>query len=302
MKQMNRMNSMLGLLCLIWGFNWVVMKLGNGALPPVLFAALRFTTGAVVLFGVAYFRRIPLPTKRDLKWYALCGFLQTTYFNIAIQISLNYISTGLTSVLTYSMPLFLSIMAHFSIPGERLTPRKTIGIAIGLLGLCFAMDTHFDGEFWAIVLALSSAISWALSNVIIKRKLQHCNNVQFTTWQMALGAVGLILYSVFFEHGTSHWGVMPILYVLFAGIVASSLGFVLWFHILAKTEASKASIFLLLVPVVGVLSGWLILHEQLKLATLIGIVLVLVGIWFVNATAKKKEDQQVSDANINVNI
>lgn len=293
---------MIGLLCLIWGFNWVVMKLGNGVFPPVMFAALRFSTGAAVLFAIAYVRKVPLPTKRDLKWYALCGVLQTTYFNIAIQISLNYISTGLTSVLTYSMPLFLSIMAHFFIAGERLTTRKTIGIAIGLFGLFFAMDAHFGGGLWALLLGLSSAVSWALSNVIIKRKLQHCDNVQFTTWQMALGAVGLILYAVLFEHGAPHWGVMPIVYVLFAGIVASSLGFVLWFHILARTEASKASISLLLVPVVGVLSSWLFLHEHLKGVTLVGIALVLVGIWFVNGRAKRKSLSQVADASRDVGI
>ena len=281
------MNGMIFVLCLIWGFNWVVMKLGNGAFPPVLFASLRFIIGAVVLLGIAYWRRIPFPNKRDLKWYILCGFLQTTYFNIAIQISLNFISAGLTSVLTYSMPLFLSLMAHMWIPGERLTSRKTVGIAIGTLGLFFAMDAHIQGNFWALILALTSALSWALSNVIIKRKLQHCDNIQFTTWQMTFGALGLLLYSISFEHAPSHWGVMPILYLLFAGIIASSLGFVLWFHILSKTEASKASISLLLVPVVGVLSGCFVLHENLKPVTLIGMILVLVGIWFVNGAPKK---------------
>lgn len=286
------MNGMIISLCLIWGFNWVVMKLGNGVFPPVLFAALRFMTGAIVLLGVAYVRKIPFPNKRDFKWYALCGILQTTYFNIAIQIALNSISAGLTSVLTYSMPLFLSLMAHFWIPGERLTTRKTTGIVIGLIGLFFALDAHFGGALWALVLALTSAISWALSNVLIKRKLQHCDNVQFTTWQMVIGAIGLLLYAIFFERGTSHWGLIPVVYVLFAGIVASALGFVMWFHILSKTQASRASISLLLVPVVGVISGYLVLHERFKFVTLIGILLVLLGIWFVNGGAKKSNSEK----------
>jgi O-acetylserine/cysteine efflux transporter len=72
------MNGMIFILCLIWGFNWVVMKLGNGAFPPVLFASLRFIIGAGVLLGIAYWRKIPFPNKRDLRWYILCGFLQTT--------------------------------------------------------------------------------------------------------------------------------------------------------------------------------------------------------------------------------
>ncbi|MCM3729559.1 DMT family transporter [Neobacillus cucumis] len=260
------------------------MKQGNGVFPPVLFAAYRFLLGAIVLFGLTFFKKIPLPGKRELKWYILCGLLQTTYFNIAVQISLNYISAGLTSVLTYSMPLFLSLMAHYFIPGEKLTTRKTGGILIGVLGLFLAMDIQFGETIWAPILALSSAITWALSSFIFKTKLQGCDTVQFTTWQMAAGAVGLFLYSFSFEHGQSHWSLMAVVYLLYSGILASALAFVIWSHILSKMKASKASISLLIVPVVGTLSGALFLKENLNAIALLGVILVLSGVWLVNTT------------------
>jgi drug/metabolite transporter (DMT)-like permease len=283
------MNGLLLSLCIIWGFNFVVMKLGNGAFPPVYFAAMRFLVGAIVLFGVAYFKKVVKPKKRDIKWFIVCGILQTTYFNIAIQVSLNYISAGLTSVLTYSMPLFLSVMAHFFIPGDRLNTRKMIGIVTGTLGLFLAMNIHFGGGVWPTILALTSGLSWAVSNVIIKRKLQHCDSIQFTTWQMAIGTVGLFFYSFCFEHGDAHWGFMPIVYILFAGIFPSALAFLLWSYILSKAEASKASMSLLLVPVVGAISGYLFLGEVLSPVTIIGILFVLAGIWFVNNSGSSKE-------------
>ncbi|WP_338452792.1 EamA family transporter [Niallia oryzisoli] len=290
------MNVSMAVLCLIWGFNFVIMKLGNGAFPPVLFASLRFLTGAIVLLSVSFMKKIPLPNKSDFKWFVLCGLFQTTYFNIAIQISLNYVSAGLTSVLTYSMPLFLSIMAHKWIPEEQLTVRKTIGIVLGIVGLFIAMDIHLRGNFWAVLLALSSAISWAVANLLFKLKLKHCDSIQFTTWQMTIGAVGLLVYSLSFEHCESHWGFMPTVYILFSGIVASALAFVMWNHILSRSEASKASISLLLVPVVGVISGWIFLHENLKIVTLAGILLVLVGIWFVNSKSNKVESNVMDEA------
>jgi drug/metabolite transporter (DMT)-like permease len=283
------MNGMILILCLIWGFNFVVMKSANGAFPPVLFAAFRFFVGAAVLFGVVYLKRIPLPSKRNLKWYILCGILQTTYFNLAIQISLNYISAGLVSVLTYSMPLFFCILAHFFIPGERLTLRKIIGIIIGIMGLFFALNiTHLDGSLWTLILALSSAISWAVSNLIIKQKLQNCDKIQFTAWQMAIGAGALFLYSFCFENGQSHWSLMSIGYIIFSGIIASALAFVLWSYILTKIQASKASISLLIVPVVGIISSYLFLDESLKVSTLIGVLFVLLGIWIVNSSNGEK--------------
>ncbi|WP_160726036.1 DMT family transporter [Bacillus sp. USDA818B3_A] len=278
------MNGMMLFLCIIWGFNFVVMKMGNDVFPPVLFAAYRFLLGAIVLFGLTWFKKIPLPGKRELKWYILCGILQTTYFNIAIQISLNYINAGLTSVLTYSMPLFLSLFAHYFIPGEKLTSTKTVGILIGILGLFLSMDIHFGENIWAPILALSSAITWALSSLIFKKKLQGCDTVQFTTWQMGAGAIGLFLYSFSFEQGQSHWSLMAVVYLLYSGILASALAFVIWSNILAKMEASKASISLLIVPVVSTLSGFLFLKESLNAIALLGIILVLLGVWLVNST------------------
>jgi O-acetylserine/cysteine efflux transporter len=285
------MKSLILLLCLIWGFNFVVMKEANTAFSPVLFAAYRFALGAFVLFIIVYFKKIPFPNKRDMKWFIICGLLQTTFFNIAIQISLNHISAGLTSVLTYSMPFWLTLMAHFLIPHEKLTVKKTIGLIAGILGLFFAMDVKIGGSMWALLLALSSGLAWAISNIIIKQKLKDCNNIQFTAWQMGLGAIGLGIFSLLFEHGTSHWGVMPVVYILFAGIVASAFAFVLWFYILSNTEASKASISLLIVPMVGIVSGCLVLHETLKIATTIGILFVLIGIWLVNSKSNSPSNK-----------
>jgi len=100
---------------------------------------------------------------------------------------------------------------------------------------------------------------------------------------MTIGAVGLLLFTLFFEHGNMNWGFMPVAYILFAGVIASALAFVMWNQILSRTEASKASISLLLVPVVGVISGCLFLNESLTLMTVAGILLVFLGIWVVNS-------------------
>jgi drug/metabolite transporter (DMT)-like permease len=92
------------------------------------------------------------------------------------------------------------------------------------------------------------------------------------------------MYSFSFEHGQSHWSHMAVVYLLYSGILASALAFVIWSHILSKMEASKASISLLIVPVIGTLSGVLFLKENLNAITLIGIILVL-GVCLVNNTS-----------------
>jgi drug/metabolite transporter (DMT)-like permease len=263
------------------------MKSGNGAFPPVLFAAYRFMVGATVLFVFASFKKIPMPKKKYWKWYVLCGFLQTAYFNLAIQTSLNYINAGLVSVLTYSMPLFFCAFAHFVVPDERLNLRKIFGIMVGIFGLILSLNIQkIDGDFWILMLALSSAVSWALSNLIIKTKLQDCDKIQFTAWQMLVGTVALFTYSFIFENGPSTWSLQSISYLLYSGVLASAFAFALWSHILVKIKASKASMTLLLVPIFGVFSSYLFLHEKLQPTTLFGVACVLLGIWIVNMPSR----------------
>lgn len=286
------MNTGIIILCLIWGFNYVIMSWGNDHFAPGEFSALRFSTGTLVLLGVSLIKKVPLPAKSDLKWLILCGIFQTAYFNIAIQVSLNHIDAGLTSVLTYSMPLFLTLMAHLWIPGDRLTARKMTGIAIGIVGLFLAMNIQLGGSVLIMLLGLSSAVSWAIANLLLKLKLQHCGAVQYTTWQMTIGTAGLWIYTLLFESNyTSNWEAASIFYVLFSGVIASALAFVMWSYILKHTEASKASTSVLLVPVVGVISGVIFLDETLSIITVAGIALVLIGVYIVNGKSISKKQR-----------
>lgn len=284
------MNAWIGLLCVLWGTNWIIMKLANSVFPPVLFAGYRFALGGLVLLIICLFKRIPYPTLTNMNWYILCGILQTMYFNIAIQLSLLDLSAGLTSVLTYSMPLWLAVLSHYFVRGEKLHFQKIIGIVVGIGGLFLAVNANLGGSGGTVLLAVTSGLSWALSILIMKTKLSHCNQLQFTAWQMLTGAAGLFLYALCFEnYAEVTWGIMPVIYIAVSGIIASSIGFMIWSYILTKVKMSKASISLLLVPIVGVLSGYIFLDESLSQRTLYGVLLILAGIWLVNTPLSKRK-------------
>jgi len=161
------------------------MKEALQVFPPVLFTAYRFVLGSIVLLSIAYFKKIPIPQRKDWKWIILGGILQTALFNSAIQIGMQFLSAGLSSVLSYSMPFWLAIMAHFLL-GEKLTLRKMAGITMGILGLVALLNVSDGGAWWAISLTLAGAVAWAFSSVLVKLKLQHCDTLQYTTWQMVV--------------------------------------------------------------------------------------------------------------------
>ena len=200
------------LLCLIWGFNFTVMKLALDYFPPVLFSSIRFLIASILLLAICFYKKIPFPRKQDWKWYAICGILQTSFQFIANQQALQYIDSGLTSLLCYTMPIWFAILAHFFI-GERLTKQKTVALVIGVIGLLIVMQINPFQIEWkgmtllAQLLVLSGAIAWAVSNIIVKKVLEHHNKWQFTAYQMVIGTFVLFLYSIFFERvNTVIWG------------------------------------------------------------------------------------------------
>lgn len=283
------MNVAIAILCLIWGLNWVVMKQANQIFPPVLFTTFRFILGAGTLLGLTYVKKIPVPRREDWKWIIVGGILQTAFFNAAVQIGMEFLGAGFSSVLSYSMPFWVAIMAHFLL-AEKLTKRKMAGIVTGLIGLVALLNVDGGGgAWWAILLTLAGAVAWAFSSVLVKLKLQHCDILQYTTWQMVAGAMVLALYSTVFEHGSVQWGWEAAACLLYNGVLASALAYFLWTYILSNTEAGKASISILSIPIIGVLAGVLFLKESLYWNTIAGMSLIIGGIWLVNGQGASNE-------------
>ncbi|HHW36847.1 MAG TPA: EamA family transporter [Bacillales bacterium] len=276
------------LLCFIWGFNFIIMKIALDYFPPVLFSTLRFLLGASFLLIICFYKKIPLPRKKDWKWYALCGVLQTSYVFIVNQQALQYLDAGLTSLLVYTMPIWFAVLAHCFI-GERLTSPKIFALVLGLIGLFLVLKINpLQFKWYGIALlaqlfVLSGAAAWAISNIIVKKFLDNHDKWQFTAYQMVIGALVLFLYSFLFEKGqTITWSWEAIIILLYSGIIASSFAFVLWFYLLGSGEGGKASLSLLLVPAVSILFGVILLDETMGLTTIIGIIVILIAIGLIN--------------------
>lgn len=282
------MNYLIVLVCAIWGSNWVFMKLSGQFFPPVMFSALRFGTASLVLLGIIWYKKTPLPKREDWKWYVLCGLLQTTYIYLVTQIALMYNSAAITSVISFTMPFWFLILGHFFL-NDRITPPKFIGLVVGIIGLFFVMDinpwhmTWTGVQLWTEFLVLTGAAAWATTSLITKKYLIKNDQLQFTTWQMISGTLGLFLYSLIFEKGQAiSWNAISVICILYSGVLASAVAYLLWSIVLTKGDPVKASVSVLLVPVIGSLCSWLFLGETLKIISVIGIVLVATGIGVVN--------------------
>lgn len=277
---------------LIWGYTWVTMKIAITDIPPVLFSALRLFIGAVPLFVILLIKgRKRSIGKENIKHYLVMSLLMGLGYMGVLTYGMQFVDSGKTSVLVYTMPIFVTVISHFKL-NEKINVYKMLGLFSGLIGLLFILGggiLHVDQNvIFGELCVLIAALSWGVANVYIKLKFKNTDMIHMNAWQLLTGAVMLLIFSFILEPSRPiHWSNEAILSLLFNGLFSTALTFVIWFWILNQIEASKASMALMFVPVLGLLFGWLQLHEPVTFSILIGAFMICIGI-FMNTYQFKK--------------
>lgn len=273
-------------ISMLLGLNQSLIKIVNDGIAPGYQAGLRsvISTFALLAFCLLASRRLQL-SRRSIGIGVLAGALFATEF-LMLFAALDYSSVARVSVLFYTMPVWLTIAAHFLLPGERITRLRALGLAIAVAGVALALsDTGSlgDGRLLGDVLALLAASLWAA--IAIMARVTDFSNLNPETqlfWQVAVSA--LILVPLALATGDTlrdpvalHWGIL-----LFQGVVISCGAFLTWFWVLSIYPASDMASFGFLAPLFGVFFGWALLGETLTVALIGALALVSVGIVLIN--------------------
>lgn len=262
---------------LIWGCNWVVMKVALNYFTPPQFVEWRFALGTLVLLVYIIYKKLPMVDLKFVPWIAGSGIFMISMNNLLVQHSMLELGAGMAAVLNYSMPVWVLIPAHYILK-ESITPRKIISILLSLSGLSVLLGVSTDISWSALCLAILSAWSWGLGTVIVKAKLTKCPPMQLTCGQMAAGALFMILYNMGSDAPPVDWNIYSLLCILYNAVLASALCFLLWSYVLQNMEASKAGTAVLVAPAVSVLAGIVFLDESFSTSTVIGLLLVAIGV------------------------
>ena len=275
--------SLILTITILWGYAWVVMKASLEFMGPFTFSAFRFGTGTLTLFLILFLVRMGPPPKKYWKHLAVIGFLQTAVVFLAVMFALKFVEAGKSSVLLYSMPMWSSLLAAKFL-GEKLNKFKIIGLAIGMVGLLTILgwDIWMKQNLQVIfgeLLIVFAAVAWGVSNIYYRIHVTNLPQLQVSAWQMLFGTIAIILATVIMEWGEPvAFTPVSIFYVLFTGVFASAICFTVWFIIISYIDMVTATISTLLVPIFGLLLGYLILDEALTASILIGSGLVIIGI------------------------
>jgi O-acetylserine/cysteine efflux transporter len=266
------------LVTLIWGVNFVVIKVGLDGFPPLLFCALRFALAALPLIFLR--GPMPAPFRTIVLIGVLLGVIKFGLLFTSIKIGM---PAGLSSLVLQSQVFFTIVIAGLFL-GERPKPRALIGLVLAAGGLVLiGLERPMGNSLIAFLMAIAAALTWAFANIATK-KSGATDMLRLISWVSLIPPLPLLVLSYFIEGGPaiSHailditWtGVGALLFIAF---LATTVGFAIWSFLLQRYPAAVVTPFALAVPISGLLSAWIFLGEALDLDTILACGLVFIGL------------------------
>lgn len=276
----------LTVLAALLAFNQIVIVWVNEGLQPVFFAGLRSALAVPFVLGwMAFKRRWPRYTSGTGRAGMLAGALFAAEF-LCLFLALDLTTVARAGVILYSMPVWLAVMAHVGLPGERLTPMRLAGLLLAFAGTAIAILDRggaAGGSLAGDLLALGAALCWAsLAYLTRATRLREVGPEVQLLWMVAVSAPILLIAAPAFGPLVRALAPHHILWLLFQASVVVAGGFIAWLALLARYPAAQVASFSFLTPVLSILFGWAVLGEAMRPPILLAGALVAAGILLVN--------------------
>jgi O-acetylserine/cysteine efflux transporter len=263
---------------IIWGLGFTLAKVASVyvSFPPVLLMSFRFALKALVL---AWFVRPPWGYMHRIFWIALIS--ATIQYSLMFS-GLNGLDASLAVIVVQLEAPFLALLATVFLR-ERLGWRRAIGIALAFSGVfLIAGQPRSQDNLLPVLLVASGALIWASGQIMVKGLKGKVGGFTLTAWVAILATPQFFLSSWLFEEGQIDalksagwigWGV-----VIYMGVIMTAVGYAIWYRLLGSYNVNQVMPFLLLLPVVSILSSMLFLGERLDLIEVIGCATVIFGV------------------------
>ena len=262
----------------VWGFNFVVIRIGVDVIPPLMLSAARFLFAAIPL--VFFVPRPVMPFGTFLGIAIMLGIFSFALLFIGIDVGL---SPGIASLVLQSQVFFTAAFAVIFF-GETIARHQVSGIAVAFFGIAILVYTSgVDGTILGLLVVIGAAISWAISNLFMKRSSQ-VNMWSLMVWLSLVPPIPLFILSLKFEGLDANvlaWENLDMLRigaVLYLAFAATVFGFGGWAMLIARYGAGRIAPFSLLVPVFGMAASALVLGESFDSLRMSAAVLILCGL------------------------
>lgn len=272
---------------LLLAFNQVIIKEVNAGIQPVFFAGLRSLLAIGFVWGWLWYRGLTSRIRRqDIPLGLGIGAIFAVEF-LCLFIALDLTLVSRASVIFYSMPIWLGILGHFFLPGERLTPLRSAGLILAFFGTAWAIlsrdSSTAQGSIVGDLCALGGAMGWAGTAFMARKtRLREAGPEAQLFWMVLFSAPILLIAAPFFgpllrDIEPMHW-----FWLVVQSSVVVAGGFITWLWVLSVYPTATVASFSYLTPVFAMLLGYLFFGERLTLALGVAALLVGIGITLIN--------------------
>lgn len=281
----------IGVLGFFWGTNIVASRFGIGEFDPYFFLALRLSIASLTFLALFLAGNGRFPKSPTFWRYAIIsGVLGVAIPMSTFILSLQYQSSGVASIYVTTAPAQIAIAAHFFLPDERMTRNKAFGVSLALLGSLFLVLLGESGladveraNPLGVILIMSGLLSETVNTIMVRKRMTEMDPKPVTAVRLIVGAICLITLSSilgeFTFEGVTGVGVFSLLY---AALIGALGGQFMAFYVQRRFGATAFSLVSFVVPVVATSVGVLLLDEIVTRGMLIGVVLIVVGIYLIN--------------------
>jgi drug/metabolite transporter (DMT)-like permease len=275
---------LFAVVVLSWGATWPVMKAIVAQVPPLWASTIRSAIAGVVLWAVLGMgRNLIVPKRGDLPVILNIALLHMVAFAALLAVGIQYVPAGRSVVLGYTAPLWVVPGARLFL-GERITPRRALGVGIGMAGLALMFNPlDFDWSDERAVLGnaliLLGALCWAASILHVRAHKWIATPFQLVFWQVLLATVVLLALALLLEAPPHiEWTRNLVLQFLFASVCGVALAYWAMATVNRSLPAITTSLGVLATPVVGTLCSAIALGEAVSPTLLVAMALILGGI------------------------
>ncbi len=283
---------LLSTLSLIWASAFFNIKIATYSYGPITIAFLRILFGAIPVILLCIYQKIKIEAfSKDWKWFAAIGFLNLVVPFFLIAYGVQKVQSNLAAILMSSTPISATILAHMYTDKEKINIFKILGILLGFSGILYLFSDNLlitkENIFSALMILLGS--TFYVIGGILTLKISHKKNENVTASILIWGTIIIFPISIFFEQP---WNLTPrldsTLSLIYLGIFPTGVAWLLRFMILKNNGLVFQSQVAYLIPIFGVILGYIFLQEIVTSKVIFALIAVVLGIYFVKKSTTIK--------------
>lgn len=281
-------DALLLLMALIWGVNFIVVKVGTQLMEPLAFNGARVSIAAVSLVIVVLAMREQWPARRDVIALLLLGVLGNGLYQWFFIEGIARTRAGDASLVLAASPALMAIIGRV-LGVERVNRRKVLGIAASLFGMALVVfgSGHADpalnraaSSLAGNMLVLVACVCWALYTVLLKPYTERVPGIPLSALTMVGGAIPLVAVAMP-QISRTPWHALPISgwgALLYSGLLALVLAYLFWYRGVRVLGPTRSAMYSNLQPVVALVVAWLALGETPTVVQVVGAAAILFGL------------------------